>query len=120
MTLWGEIFSTSAVSSTLRPAKNRNSITFAFRGSIWAMLVNASSKANQFTRAPSPHFRYVVEVKRYPRASPFRCDTRARPIRKDPPHDFRGDRKEVSPILPLHIVHVDEMQISLMHQCGRL
>jgi hypothetical protein len=34
MTLWAEIFSTSAVSSTLSPLKNRSSMTFALRGSI--------------------------------------------------------------------------------------
>jgi hypothetical protein len=34
MTLWAEIFSTSAVSSTLSPPKNRSSMTFALRGSI--------------------------------------------------------------------------------------
>jgi hypothetical protein len=32
MTLWGEIFNTSAVSSTLNPPKNRSSMTFALRG----------------------------------------------------------------------------------------
>src|SRR5206468_7102163 len=41
ITLCGEIFSTSAVSSTLKPPRNRSSITFAFRGSIFAMPVKA-------------------------------------------------------------------------------
>jgi hypothetical protein len=45
ITLCGEIWSTWAVCSTLRPPKKRSSITFARLGSICSSAVSASSKA---------------------------------------------------------------------------
>jgi len=44
-TLWGEIFRTPAVSSTLNPPKKRSSITRALRESICANALSESSKA---------------------------------------------------------------------------
>lgn len=118
MTVWGDTFSTSAVSSTLRPPKNRSSITLARRGSPAARSLNASSSA-QISRArsvPAAGIRSKsspVAAWSARRQSPPRLAVaRARRVDQDPAHDPGAHRQEVRPVLPVHCTGVDEP-----HEC---
>ena len=39
---------------------------------------------------------------------------------KNAPHHLRGDAEELGPVLPVHFMLIDQTQINLVHQGGRL
>ena len=113
MTVCGETWSTSAVSSTLSPPKNRSSMTCARRGSMRVRLSRASSSA-QSDEAFDVDGRNLIEVDcrrvldpRRP-AAPLRRRPRPRGVDEDAPHELRRQREEVHAIVPVDVLGVDQ------------
>jgi hypothetical protein len=49
-------------------------------------------------------------------ASTFGSFPPPRVVDEDPPHQLRGDREEMRPVLPLHVTLIDQLQIRLVHK----
>jgi hypothetical protein len=62
----------------------------------------------------------VVERGLYEPAAPFRSEAGARVINGDPTHELRRHREEVRAIAPLRVPRIDQLQIRLVNERGRL
>ena len=115
----GDTRSTSAVSSTVSPAKNRSSITFAFRGSIVASAVSASSKRIT-SRARRSHVWRLVQVELHSFPAALGSNSPPCPIQQNVPHNLCRHSKEMSSMLPVDVVDINQLQVGLVNQRGRL
>ena len=116
LTVSGDTWSTSAVSSTLKPPKNRNSTTWLFRASTSANASNARSSAttsNRRVRRGDEPF-----VQRHPLCAAPAFAVAARPgvIDENAPHQAGRDAKKVRAILPADAPGVGQSKKRLVHQ----
>ena len=120
MTVSAETFSTDAVSSTLNPPKNRSSMTRLLRSSNFASASSASSSATKSCSRLAGDDERLVEGDLHRTAAAFLRVARARVIDQDAAHHARRDREEVRAILPRDGRSVDQPDIRLVDQRGRL
>ena len=119
MTVSGEIRSTAAVSSTLRPPKKRNSTTRLLRSSNFASADNASSSATQivcFLR----HGQRVGERDPDGTAASLLILPGSREVHEDAAHQSGGHREKVRPILPVHVLRIHKPEVGLVDESGGL
>src|SRR6266496_4053557 len=120
ITVTAEIPKTSAVSSTLRPPKNRSSTILLFRSSKAARVFNASSSAiTSGLRLCATIAKSSSEIcsTSPPRFSFFRC---ARNVYQDTAHELCRHRKEMCPTLPTNAPAINQAQIRFIDQRGGL
>jgi hypothetical protein len=115
-TVCGEISSTAAVSSTVRPAKNRSSTIRALACVDFLETVERIIQRDDVfpqVAAPAEGF-----GKRYPNgvAAAFVGSAGAGGIDEHPPHEPRRHGQEVRPVLPVHLPDVHQPQIGLVHE----
>ena len=114
-----EIPRTRAVSSTLRPPKNRNSTICACCGSNWASRTRASSRASRSASGWKPGMSLSLSVTRFhppPRLAAPRC----RAIQENAPHGLGRHGEEMRLPLPIHALLIDQLEVGLVHQRGGL
>ena len=116
-----DIFSTSPISSTLSPPKNRISTICAFRGSIRASADERLVERDESRlRIPGrPDDDHVVQ--RHMLDAATALDVAApRMVHQDAAHHLRRHGKEMRAILPLHARVVGQAHIGFVDQGGRL
>ncbi len=120
-TVSGETFSTSAVSSTLKPPKKRNSTTRLFRGSTRARALQRIVQRDQvvafFSCGP---INASSSVTLGIAASALLVTARTRRIHQNPPHQLRADGEEMGAVLPVHLLAAQQFQVGLVDQCRGL
>ena len=120
MTVSGDTPSASAVSCTLRPPKNRISMTLLFRSSCFASSTSASIECDEVA-AWFVRDRHVVDERDlHPAAAPLQVLLRTREVAEDAPHQPCGHGEEVRAILPVHAARFDQAQVRFVHECGGL
>ena len=110
---------TSAISSSLYPPKNRHSTTWDNRASRSASLTSASSSASTLSARSAGGERRLVQAYRAPVATAFLRPIAPGIVHENPAHRPRGEREEVPPILILHPVLVHEAEVGLVDQSRR-
>ena len=114
-----ETESTSAVSSSVRPPKNRSSTTWPCSESSAASFDERVVQSNQVDR---PRLGHRNRVEKVPRSFPtsFLRIPLARVLHEDPPHRLRGHGEKMRAILPFHPLPADEPQVGLVDDGGGL
>ena len=120
ITVSGEIFRTSAVSSTLNPPKNRSSTTCAFRSYCAASARSASSMAIRSSGVSLATAQVLVERDPLERAAALLILSRAGEVDEHPAHQAGGHREEVGAILPLDAADIDQPEVDLVDERGGL
>ena len=116
MTVSGETFKTSAVSSTVRPPKNLNSTTWLIRASNVASALSASLRATKSQLLQIRQLLHVIETHVNRTATTFLALPVAGELHQDPSHHLRCDSEEVRAIPPFDSIDVDQPQVRLVHQ----
>jgi len=116
MTVIGDIPSTSAVSSTLMPPKNRSSITLLFRSSNAASIVKRDQIGARFTR----YVQGFVERHLDGITAAFELCAHPGDINQDAPHQLRRHGEEVRAVLPPNPARIDQSQICFVDERRRL
>ena len=120
ITVMGDTFSTSAVSSTLRPPKNRNSTILALplveRRQGFQRLIERDDVRARFAR----NGQRLVQRDLNNVATALLLVPRARHVDQDAPHQLRREREKMRAILPADAAGVDEPEIGFVDQRGRL
>ena len=119
ITVSGDTPSAAAVSSTVRPPKNRISTTLALRSSIFASASSASSSRDEIAARFGDHQRFV-ERHRLRAAAPLLIVLRPREVDEDAAHQARRHRQEMDAVLPVDLLRADQAQVGLVDQRGRL
>ena len=120
MTVSGDTCSAAAVSCTLKPPKNRISITRLFRSSTFASASSASSSATR-SRSGSGEEREVrSEADVHGAAPALHVLLRAREIDEDASHQASRHRQKVRAVLPVHALGLDQPQVGFVDERGRL
>jgi hypothetical protein len=114
MTVSGDIDSTSAVSAMLSPPKKRSSTTRLRRSSTFASARSASSSAIRC--GSSSDVRSASLSDTWTAAASLLRPFGARDVHEDPAHERRGHREKVRPVLPVHVLRVNQPKIRLVHQ----
>ena len=120
ITVSGEIFSTSAVSSTLNPPKNRSSTTWAFRSYCAASARSASSMAIRSSGVSLATGRFWSNVTRWSAPPRFWLFARPGEIDEHAAHQPGGHREEVRAILPLDPPDINQPEVDLVDERGGL
>ena len=120
ITVSGEIFNTSAVSSTLNPPKNRSSTTWAFRSYLRRQGPKRVVDGNQVVWCVGGDSQVLVERHTMERAAALLVVAGAREVDEHAAHEAGGHREEVRAILPLHPSDINEPDVNLVDERGCL
>ena len=77
-------------------------------------------QGNQLAGAASSAIRDLIEIQAGSASSSFRGDAPPSFVEQNMPHNLRGDGVEMCAMLPIDIADVDQFQVSLMDEVGRL
>ena len=119
LTVTGEILSTMAVSSTLRPAKNRISTTLHFARVDARECVQRIIEGHEVGAGIDAHEHGLIQRDMGHAASAFEVMTSGT-LDQNTAHQLRGYGEEMGPILPLHPLVIHEADVGLVDQGGRL
>ena len=117
----GEVSRTSAVSSIVRPPKKRSSTICACAPSSALSRVEGLVErqdvdlARRLGRGDGDVQRHLLDL-----AAPLLGAAAAGVVDQDPAHRLRGDREEVTAVLPGDPRLIDEPEVRLVHDRGRL
>ena len=120
MTVRADTPSVSAVSSTENPPKNRNSTTWLGRGSSVASSASASFRATTSTPSAGAATSAASERQSLHALTTLRRLSCPRGVHQHATHHPGGGREEVRPVLPVHRVPVEQANVRLLHEVGRL
>ena len=120
ITVSGEIFNTSAVSSTLNPPKNRSSTTWLFRSYCAASARSASSMAIRSSGVSLATARFSIERHATERTTALLVLSGPGEIHEHAPHEASGHREKVRAILPLHPTNIHQPEVDLVDERGGL
>ena len=118
-TVCGETDSATAVSSTLRPPKKRNSTTRAFRGSRRASSCSASSRATTSALRSGRAKTALIERDGADSATALAISAAPSMINQHAPHDLCGEGEEMCAVVKIH-AGIDKPEERLIHQGIRL
>ena len=120
ITVSEDTFTTSAVSFTLRPPKNRSSTIRDLRGSTSARADSASSNATSSARPGLRYIQRLGEIQRLGLAAALARHPAAGPVQQNPAHHRGRYSEKMGPMLPVQLARVHQPQINLVHQVGAL
>ena len=116
MTVTGAISRTSAISSTVRPAKYRSSTTRAFRSSVFREERQRLVQSDDIRRRLRPHDRDVVQRDVDGAAAAFGVAAGPRIVDENAPHDLRGQREEVGAIVEIRPPLIDQPEVRFVDE----
>ena len=111
-----DTFRIDAVSSTLRPPKNRNSTTRLFRSSNLASASSASSSATKFSTRLVGYDQRFIEGHAGGVAAALLRVLRARVVDEDATHHTSGHGEEMRAVLPRDRLPVDQTDIGFIDE----
>ena len=120
ITVSTDTFKTEAVSSTLSPPKNRSSITRALRSSTVGQRLERIVEGDEILTWLVRHDQRVIKRHSDGPAAALLVALRPGDVHEDAPHQPRGHREEVGPVLPVDVLDVDQPEVRLVHQRRRL
>ena len=116
ITVSGEIFRTSAVSSTLNPPKKPQLDDLAFRSYCAASAASASSMAIRSSGVSAGDRQVLVERDAVQRAAALLVLAGPGEVHEHAPHQARGHREEVRAVLPLDAPDINQPEVDLVDE----
>jgi hypothetical protein len=104
-----------------QPAKKRISTTRHFRASTVSSASSASFKARKSVDGAAPAISTSsIATCSTPAGLPLLTAFRACGVDQNPPHEARSHREEMRPVMPLHLLDVDQSKVGLVDEGGGL